>query len=198
MIKAIVFDIGGVMVQGNNMKTHYAPLLKSLGRNKDEFFKSYLKYVGKASRGKISGRRMIYNIAKDLGVDKDKLLKNWIKYKRKSIKKNLVLEKFIKELKKNYVVGSMSGVLDIHYKLCNEKKIYDVFDFNICSFKVKCNKPDLKIYKILLKKLKLSAKEVVFVDDTPVCLPPAKKLGMKTILYKNNVQLFKDLKRVLK
>ena len=194
-IKAIIFDIGGVMVQGNNMKTHYDPLIKFMKLDKKDFFKSYKKYVHKASRGKISSKKMIYSIAKELNVDKEKLLANWIKYKKKSIKKNLKLEKIIKKLKKKgYIVGSMSGVLDLHYKLCNEKKVYDIFDFNICSFKVKCNKPDIKIYKLLLKKLKLKPKEILFIDDTKECLPPAKKLGMKTILYKNNNQLKKELK----
>jgi len=195
--KAIIFEIGGVMVKGNNMKTHYVPLIKSMGVGKDEFFKSYLKYVGGASRGKMTGKQMISSIAKDLKVDKNKLMRNWIKYKKKAIIKNFVLERFIKKLKKDYKVGSMSGVLDLHCKLCKEKKIYDVFDFNIYSFKVKCNKPDMKIYRILIKKLGVSPKEIVFVDDTKACLVPAKKLGMKTILYRNNTQVVRDLKKIV-
>jgi len=199
MKPTIIFDIGGVMVQGNNMKTHYEPLIKSLNLDKEKFFKSYKKYVHKTSRGKLTGKKMISLIAKDLKTNKDKLLKNWIKYKKKSIKKNIELEKYIKKLKKQrYRVGSMSGVLDLHYKLCKEKNIYNVFDFNICSFKAKCNKPDMKIYKLLIKKLKLPPKEIIFIDDTKECLIPAKKLGMKTILYKNNRQLKKELRKGLK
>lgn len=89
----------------------------------------------------------------------------------------------------------MSGVLDLHYKLCNEREIYDIFDFNILSFKVGSNKPDLPIYRLLLKKLKMQPYEIVFIDDSLECLTPAKKLGMKTILYKNNSQLIRDLKK---
>lgn len=195
-IKAIVSDIGGVMVSENNMKTHYKPLIKSMNLNKERFFESYRKYVGDASRGKISGLKMIYSIAKELKVNRKKLLENWIKYKRKAIKKNIQLERIFRKLKKKYKVGSMSGVLDLHYRLCNEKGIYDIFDFNICSFKVGSNKPDIQIYKILLNKLKISPKEIVFIDDTKECLIPAEKMGMKTILYKNNSQLLRDLKNL--
>ena len=131
-------------------------------------------------------------------IDKKKLLENWIKYKKKSVKKNFELERLYKKLKKYYVVASMSGVLDLHYKLFEEKNIYDIFQFNIYSFKVGTNKPDLKIYKLLLRKLKLSPKEVLFIDDNPICITPAKKMGMKTILYKNNNQLKKELKRFLR
>lgn len=194
-IKAIVSDIGEVMVLENNMKTHYEPLIKSMKLDKDKFFNSYKKYVGKASRGKITGKNMIYSIARDLEINKKELLDNWIKYKKKSIKKNVQLEKLFKKLKKDYRIVSMSGVLDLHYKLCKEKGIYDVFDFNICSFKVGTNKPDSEIYRLLIKRIKISPKEMIFIDDTKECLIPARKLGMKAILYKNNSQLLKELKR---
>mgnify|MGYP003973941605 CR=1 FL=1 len=155
--------------------------------------KNYLKLHAQSSNIDLSNPF----IAKDLEVDKKELLENWIKYKRKSVKKNFELEKTYKKLKKDYIVASMSGVLDIHYKLCNEKKVYDVFEFNICSYKVKTNKPDLKIYKLLLKKLKLKPEEIVFIDDTPICVDTAKKIGMNAILYKNNGQLKGELRGVL-
>jgi len=194
-IKSIVSDIGGVMVKGNNLKTHYIPLCNAMGVDKKRFFESYKKYVGDASRGKMTAQEMIYSIANELGVNKKKLLENWIKYKRKAIRKNVGLEKIFKKLKKKYKVVSMSGVLDLHYELCNEKKIYDVFDFNICSYKVKTNKPDIQIYKLLVKRLKTPPNLILFIDDTEECLSPAQKLGMKTILYKNNSQLLRDLKK---
>lgn len=196
-IKAIISDIGGVMAKESNMKTHYLPLIKSMNLNKKRFFDAYDRYIGKASRGKMTTKYMVNLMAKDLNVDKEKLLGNWIKYKKKSIKKNLELEKIYKKLKKSHIVGSMSGVLDLHYKLFKKKNIYDVFDFNIYSFKVKTNKPDLKIYKLLLKKLKLTPQEVLFIDDNKMCIAPAKKLRMRTILYKNNKQLNKELKKKL-
>ncbi len=193
-MKAIVFDIGGVMAMGNNLKTHYIPLIKSMKLDEKNYFNSYKKHVWGASRGKITSKDMISLIAKDLKVDSKKLYNNWIKYKKRSIKKNVELENYIKKLKKKgYVVGSMSGVLELHNKLFREKRIYDVFDFNIFSFEVGYNKPDIQIYKLLIKKLKLSPKEIIFIDDVTKCISPAKKLGMKTILYKNNSQLFKEL-----
>lgn len=64
-IKAIVSDIGGVMVLENNMKTHYEPLIKAMNLNPEKFFISYKKYVRDASRGNISGKKMIYSIAKN-------------------------------------------------------------------------------------------------------------------------------------
>jgi putative hydrolase of the HAD superfamily len=196
MIKAIAFDIGGVMASENNLKDHYEPLCKALKIDKKKFFELRDKYIDKAARGKISGKEMIKKFARELGIKYNVLLKNWIKYKKKSMKKNIRLIKIIQKLKKKrYIVGSLSNVIDIHYNCGKEISIYKPFDFNICSFKVKCRKPERKIYRLLLKKLKMKGKEVIFIDDYQICLDGAKKLGITTILFKNNKQLVKDLKR---
>lgn len=198
MIKAIIFDIGGVMASENNMRDHYLPLIESMKLDKDEFFKIRDKYVAQAAEGKMTGKAMIKLFAKELGVNYDKLLKNWIKFKKKSQKKNFKLEKIIKKLKKQrYIVGSLSSVLDIHQKVGQENKLYDVFDFNIYSYKVGFSKPDIRIYKYLLKKLKkIKPEEIIVVDDMQTCLDSAKKLGLKTILFRDNKQFVRDLKEL--
>jgi epoxide hydrolase-like predicted phosphatase len=195
-IKAIVFDIGGVMASEKNLRDHYVLLCKVLKINKNKFFVLRNKYIGKASSGKISGKKFISILANELGIDYSKLLKNWIKFKKKSIKKNFELERAIKRLKKNgYKVGSLSGVLDLHQKLNNEKHLYDVFQFNIYSFKAGYSKPDIRLYHLLIKKLKLNPYEVIVVDDMKMCLDSAKKLGINTILFRDNNQLVKALKK---
>ena len=196
-IKAIVFDIGGVMASENNLKEHYGPLCKALRIDKKKFFEVRDKYTGLAASGKISGKKMVSLFSQDLKIGYQKLLRNWIKYKRKSMKKNLELENFIENLKKaDYIVASLSNVLDIHYKVGMEKKIYSPFHFNIMSFDVGFSKPDVRIYRLLLKRLKVPAKNVVFIDDYQICLDGAKKLGINTILFKNNKQLVKALTRL--
>lgn len=196
-VKAIVFDIGGVMASENNLKDHYIPLCNALKINKTKFSDLRDKYMDKASSGKLSGKKLISIFAKELNIDYKKLLKNWIKFKKRSIKKNFALEKIIKKLKnKGYRVGSLSGVIDLHQKLCAEKKIYDVFQFNIYSFKEGYSKPHIQLYKLLIKKLRLSPKNILVVDDMEICLDSARKLNLNTILFKNNRQLVKDLKQL--
>src|SRR3989344_5580160 len=45
-----------------------------------------------------------------------------------------------------------------------------------------------------LKKLNLSPKEILFIDNQKWNILPAKKLGMSVILFKSNKQLFYDEK----
>ena len=45
----------------------------------------------------------------------------------------------------------------------------------------------------MLERLKVKANECIYIDDREVNLEPAKKLGMKTILFRNAKQLKKEL-----
>ncbi|GAA3202813.1 HAD family hydrolase [Nonomuraea helvata] len=47
-------------------------------------------------------------------------------------------------------------------------------------------KPDPAAYRAVLDALGLPAEEVLFVDDRPVNLAPARALGMRTILYRSD------------
>jgi FMN phosphatase YigB (HAD superfamily) len=140
---------------------------------------------------------MISLFAKDLKINRNILLKEWIRLKIKSQKKNLELEKIIRKLKKaGYKGGSSSGVIDLHYKIGKKNKLYRVFDFNLTSFKMGLTKPHKKMYRLLIKKLKLQPEEIVVIDDTFYCLDVAKNQGLNVILYKNNFQLMNSLKKL--
>ena len=69
MIKALVFDIGGVMASENNMKDHYVPLCKALNIDEKEFFRLRDKYISKAASGKITGKKLISLFSKELNID---------------------------------------------------------------------------------------------------------------------------------
>lgn len=194
-IKAVIFDVGGVLDKGG-WKKHYLPMCKELKIDSSEFSDSQKKHIKKARVGKISTRRYIILIAKDIKINSRALLKSWIKWKRKSLVKNKELERIIMKLKKSYIVGALTNVIALHHKLRIEKGFYSLFDFRLCSHEQKLCKPQLKFYKLILKKINFKPQEVIFVDDYAPNLLPAKKLRMKTILFKNNSQLVKDLRKL--
>jgi putative hydrolase of the HAD superfamily len=59
-------------------------------------------------------------------------------------------------------------------------------------------KPELKIYRLTLKKLKVKPEECIFIDDKEKNLKPAKKLGIKTVLAKNPKQVIRDVCKILR
>ena len=64
-------------------------------------------------------------------------------------------------------------------QLCFEY-IKDNFSYVFESSKLRMRKPERKIYLYVLNKLKVNAKEILFIDDLGINLKPAKELGFHT------------------
>ena len=79
----------------------------------------------------------------------------------------------------------------------------DAFDFTermdggIYSCHVHMIKPDEGIYRKLFEKYDLKPEECLFIDDTPVNIAAAKRLGMKAILYESPEQIRRDIDQAL-
>lgn len=195
MIKAIIFDVGGV-VYSENPKQFKENICRLCGVDTSDFHRAVTKYYKHAQRGKIKGTKYPELIAKELGINKNKFLKNYKKLRRNIIKLNKDVELTILRLKKDYIIGTLTNIIHLHHQLRKKKNVYKHFKVKIISCEVGYRKPDKQIYKLLIKKLKLSPKEIVFIDDEPENLPPAKKLGINGILFKNNKQLVRELRKL--
>ena len=195
MIKAIIFDIGGILDKGKP-EEHWAELCKSLNLDIEKFQAARQKYKYLARIGKLSTKKHISNIAKEVGLKYRDLFSNWLRTKRENMKIDKEIKNLIKNLKKKgYKVGTVSNTIKLHYQVRLENKAYNLLDFSVISFKEGVDKPNLKIYQKALNKLKLPPEEIVFIDDYERNLKPAADLGMKTILFKNNKQLVRDLRK---
>ena len=69
-------------------------------------------------------------------------------------------------------------------------------DGGILSYEDKVIKPDRRIYELLLERFGLKAEECVFMDDTEKNLPPAGKLGIRTILFRDRKQAAEELRKM--
>lgn len=69
-------------------------------------------------------------------------------------------------------------------------------DGGILSYQDKVIKPDPEIYRLLLARFCLKAEECVFMDDTERNLPPARALGMRTILFQDREQAAEELEKL--
>ena len=64
----------------------------------------------------------------------------------------------------------------------------------VVSQRVGTIKPDPAIYRYLLDTFNLRGEDTVFIDDTPVNLPPAQACGIKTIRFENAAQCERELR----
>lgn len=100
----------------------------------------------------------------------------------------------IDELKKSGIrVGMLSNIDDRYKKLIRDFGFYDPFEPCLLSCEMGLQKPDPKAYELLLTKLDLPAKEVLFIDDLPENVEAAKKMGIDALLFESPQQLRKEL-----
>jgi HAD superfamily hydrolase (TIGR01509 family) len=77
--------------------------------------------------------------------------------------------------------------------MLKNQKIENLFDEIIFSAEYKMSKPDPKIYHLALSLGKIKASEAIFIDDKQENIDAAKKIGIKSFLFKDNKTLKKDL-----
>ena len=82
-------------------------------------------------------------------------------------------------------------------EIIKKYQLDQIFDVIVTSYKEKIPKPDIEIFKITVERLGVQPETCVYIDDLEKNIPPAKELGMKTILFKNIEQMKKELQELL-
>lgn len=195
MIKAIIFDLGGVVFT-NGTKQFIEWLNTSHGIEK-HFSQNLLEgESGSAYRAGTMTRddfwdlfRKTLNIAESAGV----LEQKWM-FGYELIDETLAI---IKELGLKYKIYYLSDTVEARVDWLNKKyNFLSWFTDGIFSHEVGVRKPNPKVYSLILKKTGVRPDEVIYIDDKSLCLSPATEMGMKTILFQNPRQLRKKLQKL--
>lgn len=103
---------------------------------------------------------------------------------------------WVKELKANgYRVLYLSNFFQkAEIECADALRFIPYMDGGILSYRDKVIKPDLVIYELLLSRYGLVAEESVFIDDTPVNVEAAEKLGIYGIHFKAKEQVEEELR----
>lgn len=72
--------------------------------------------------------------------------------------------------------------------------LVDYCELFVSSCFIAMRKPDERIYRLALNLSQHTAEESCFIDDRPVNIDAAAKVGMRTVLMKDPAQLRRDLK----
>jgi len=96
----------------------------------------------------------------------------------------LTLSKKLK--KRGYKTIIISNLGHFAKEVLVDNKHMKHFDVKIISCDIKSSKPNKKIFQIALKKSKLKPEEMIFIDNLEICTATARKLGIRSIIYKNN------------
>ncbi len=197
MIKALIFDLGGVIIFNdlNNLLKTFAEelkidfeLLKKIEADNHE----------KLILGKISIKEFCSAIRGRFGLEyeSDIITLMWERNYNRTVKTNDELLKKILELKKKYKIALVSNIFDDTARFHQRQKIFYYFKPVLLSCRVGLAKPDIKIFARAISELGVEGKECLFIDDDASFLDAAKEFGMKIIHFKNNKQLFKEMRKL--
>jgi putative hydrolase of the HAD superfamily len=198
MIKAIAFDIGGVM-NGVEVeaKEFYSLLADKFNITYEEWTQKVYPIFNRALTGKITKEEALNKMAKNLNSHPDKVEELFIEAYNKMFVRNNELYDYAYNLKKSEY---KLIILSDQWPVSNEAiiKIEDrkKFDWAIISCEVGTRKPEKEMFDITIKKTGLSPNEIVFIDDREENIEAAKKVGMNGIVFRNNKQVMEDLKNL--
>ena len=196
MIKAVIFDLGGVYFTDGVKKLR--KVLSSKYNITEESAREVLEgRLGTDYRiGKITPEEFWAGAKKTWKINESsiKLAQMWIK-SYKPVKSTINLIKRLRNANYELLFLSDNAPDRVEY-LQSKYRFIEKFDDGVFSHIANVRKPDMKIYKMVLKKTPSLPNECIYIDDKLRFLEPAKKLGMKTIAFKNPKHLEAELKKL--
>lgn len=195
----IIFDLGGVVLTNDHpyhmpsqiqeFQNYFKTDFESLSNGFDEVWPDFR--IGKITENEFWKKFLVSSRAKAMDID---YAKKFYRKHQAQIEKMLSL---LSILKNKYRLAALSTIskewLDFKKDRFNLDKYFKVI---VGSGYVGIAKPDLGIYKYLMSKLEVSPSSCVFIDDMDINLPPAQKLGIKTILFESQDKLEKELQKL--
>lgn len=204
MIKAVIFDYGGVIKKAHGLFVDIADLYKIPKEDvlsKREKIKPVMR---KFDRGLLGEEEFWENISEILGCSISKDITKIVREaQRETYRKDFVffteMLEFNKKLRARGIkTAILSNILIFQAEVIREKEGYKDFDAVILSYEEGLIKPeDLDFYHLAPKRLGVKPEECIFIDDKEENLPPAQSIGIKTVLFKDPQQAIKDVLEII-
>lgn len=191
-IKAIIFDLGGVVVHGGYLDfiRHFcAACLTPLGRKKIANLERL------ANLGEVSEQEFYQKIQKVFRVHMTVKQMHELIVHKMTTDKGLV--KFIPQLQKTKVALFSNSIGHMATEVIRRRHIptRKLFDQVFISSNLHLVKPDRQAYSYVLHQLQVKPREALLVDDRLENIRGAREIGMEGVLYKNFTQFKKALKK---
>jgi FMN phosphatase YigB (HAD superfamily) len=172
-IKNIAFDLMGVVItEGHFIKNGLMPLLPK-DSNYEEVKEQYVRVI----TGKMSEQTFWENVYPNMPV-------NFVNSFLNSFQLDPEFKDVIDVLELDYEIGVLSGnLLNWSNFFLNKYGVTSRFNPMVISSEIGASKPSKEIYEAYIQRSKLTAQEIMFVDDSKHYLKPAHDLGMVTVWF---------------
>jgi epoxide hydrolase-like predicted phosphatase len=192
MIKAVVFDAGGVYFRWNY--TDFLNKCYEVLGSERRVRKYHIKFDNDITRGKRTFRSFVPEM---LGMklsesEIDQVCAVW----RDSFTPYPQMVELSKKLRERYKIAILSNSEKTNMDFYKSRSTFGHFDVLVFSHELGVVKPERRVYEILLERLDMKAEECVFTDDIEAYLVPARDMGMKTIHFRSVSQCKEELKKL--
>ena len=200
MIKAIIFDLGGVYFTDGTKEAvkKISERYKLNSEELSEFFGAKSRTGKQYRQGKIASKQFWNEFEKKfkININEEELTKLWISF-YKPIEGTIGIIKKLR--KKGIKIYFLSDNVKERSEFLQAKfNFLENFDGGIFSHEAGITKSGgVKIFKIALEKAGNKPHEAIFIDDKEDYVKTAKILGMNAIHFKNSKQLEKEIKRLI-
>jgi epoxide hydrolase-like predicted phosphatase len=198
MIKAVIFDMGGVILRTMD-PTKREAMAKRLGVTRSELeevvFQSETSVQSELGQLSEAGhwRAVLAYFKQPLDCYQD-----WYGefFSGDAIDQKLIT--FIGTLKPRVKVGLLSNAWEhARQNLSSRFDFINIFDVTIFSYEVGLRKPDPRIFDLILRQMGIEAGEAIFVDDFRANIDSAAALGLKTVWYQDRESAINKITRFL-
>lgn len=197
MIKAIIFDVGGVLIRTHD-HTPRRRWEKKLGLQEWESEEIvFSSDAGAAAQmGSLSNEQLWRDIGRRLELDQEQLDQFRNDFWSGDVLDADLID-LIRRLRSRYQTAIISNATDALRRQLQEKHgVADAFDLIVCSAEEGIMKPDLDIYRRTLTRLGREPQEAVFIDDSHENVSAARQLGMHAIHYRKGLDVEKSLAQI--
>ncbi|HSX00062.1 MAG TPA: HAD family phosphatase [Patescibacteria group bacterium] len=189
MIKAIVFDCFGVLVGSS-----FWDVYRASGGDpvKDDSFIDNV--LAQANAGFISSSDLRRQAAERIGTSYEVFTANMRRMEQPNVDLFAYIEK---ELKPHYKIAMLSNADKGAPQRHLTDKQLALLDVVVVSGEIGYAKPDPEAFQITIDRLGVTLSEIVFIDDLPCYVEPARAMGITTIQYVDLASFRQQLEAIL-
>jgi len=196
VIKAVIFDWGGVMVD-DPAPGYVRYCAKALGVDEASFQRAYQLFGDDFQTNNVTEQQFWQNMTGYLKVVMPGQKSLWGDAFKAVYKEKPEMFKLAAMLRQNGCKTALLSNTEMPVVHFFDSFKYDMFDVVVFSCVEGVRKPDSRIYEIVLQKLGTPADQTIFVDDRQDFIEGAKNLGLKTITFTDSQKVIAELTRLV-